>query len=210
MHGKPFAESAEQNKGPILGVLRAWFTEPGSVLEVGSGTGQHAVHFAAAMPHLVWQPTEVEGRIEGIEAWRLDAGLANLRPVQVLDAAGVWPTERYDYAFTANTAHIMHWPAVVATLAGVAGALHRGGVFAMYGPFARGGRHTARSNLEFDRSLRRMDPGMGVRDIDDLLREALPLGLQLVETVAMPADNFTLIWRRQHPNDGVRVQRPQP
>ena len=209
MHGKPFAESAEQNKGPILGVLRAWFTEPGSVLEVGSGTGQHAVHFAAAMPHLVWQPTEVAGRIEGIEAWRRDAGLANLRPARVLEAAGVWPAERYDYAFTANTAHIMHWPEVLASLAGVARALHRGGLFAMYGPFARGGRHTALSNLEFDRSLRRMDPGMGVRDIDDLLREALPLGLQLLETVAMPADNFTLIWRRQDPAEGTGAQRPQ-
>lgn len=198
MHGKPFAESAEQNRGPILDVLRAWFTDPGSVLEVGSGTGQHAVHFAAAMPHLDWQPTEVQGRTEGIEAWRREAGLANLRPAQVLDAAGVWPSEHYDYVFTANTAHIMHWPEVLATLAGVAGVLRVGGLFAIYGPFARGGRHTALSNLEFDRSLRRMDPGMGVRDIDELQREALRHGLQLLEVVAMPADNFTLIWRRQH------------
>jgi SAM-dependent methyltransferase len=210
MRDKPFAESAEQNKGPILSVLRAWFTDPGSVLEVGSGTGQHAVHFAAEMPHLVWQPTEVEGRLEGIEAWRLDADLANLRAARLLNAGGIWPSERYDYAFTANTAHIMHWPEVLATLAGVARALHRGGLFAMYGPFARGGRHTALSNLEFDRSLRRMDPGMGVRDIDDLLREALPLGLQLLDTVAMPADNFTLIWCRGHPGEGTGAQRPQP
>lgn len=209
MHGKPFAESAEQNKDPILGVLRAWFTEPGSVLEVGSGTGQHAVHFAAAMPHLQWQPTEVQGRVEGVEAWRLEAGLANLRPARVLDAAGLWPAERYDYAFTANTAHIMHWPAVLATLAGVAGVLRDGGLFAMYGPFARAGRHTARSNLDFDRSLRRMDPGMGVRDMDDLEREALPCGLRLLEVVAMPADNFTLIWSRQHPDETRRAQRPQ-
>ena len=209
MHGKPFAESAEQNKDPILGVLRAWFTEPGSVLEVGSGTGQHAVHFAAAMPHLQWQPTEVQGRVEGVEAWRLEAGLANLRPARVLDAAGLWPAERYDYAFTANTAHIMHWPAVLATLAGVAGVLRDGGLFVMYGPFARAGRHTARSNLDFDRSLRRMDPGMGVRDMDDLEREALPCGLRLLEVVAMPADNFTLIWSRQHPDETRRAQRPQ-
>jgi SAM-dependent methyltransferase len=210
MRDKPFAESAEQNKGPILSVLRAWFTDPGSVLEVGSGTGQHAVHFAAEMPHLVWQPTEVEGRLEGIEAWRLDADLANLRAARLLNAGGIWPSERYDYAFTANTAHIMHWPEVLATLAGVAGILREGGLFAMYGPFARGGRHTALSNLEFDRSLRRMDPGMGVRDLDDLQREALPHGLHLLEVVAMPADNFTLIWRRQRAGEDDRAQRPRP
>jgi SAM-dependent methyltransferase len=210
MHGKPYAESAEQNQGPILGVLREWFTEPGSVLEVGSGTGQHAVHFAAAMPHLVWQPTDVEGRIEGIEAWRLDADLANLRPARSLDAGGIWPSERYEYAFTANTAHIMHWPEVLAMLAGVAGVLRDGGIFAMYGPFARGGRHTALSNLEFDRSLRRMDPGMGVRDMDDLRREALPHGLHLVKVVSMPADNFTLIWRRQQADEDRGAQRPPP
>lgn len=210
MPAKPFAESAEQNKDPILSVLRDRFVEPGHVLEVGSGTGQHAVHFAAAMPQLVWQPTEVAGRIEGIEAWRFDAGLANLRPAQVLDVSGQWPTERYDYAFTANTAHIMHWPEVLAMLAGVARALRPGGLFAMYGPFARGGRHTAQSNLEFDHSLRRIDPGMGVRDIDDLQREAQACCLHLLEVVSMPADNFTLIWRRDLPESENSVQRPQP
>lgn len=196
MDGKPFAASAEQNRGPILDVLRRWFAEPGSVLEVGSGTGQHAVHFAAAMPHLSWQPTEVEGRIEGIEAWRLEAGLDNIRPARELHAAGPWPAERYDYVFTANTAHIMQWSEVLAMLAGVSGVLRPGGIFAMYGPFARGGRHTAHSNLEFDRALRRADSGMGVRDMDEIQREARTLGLDLLETISMPADNFTLVWRR--------------
>ncbi len=194
MNGKPFAASAEQNRDPILDVLRRWFVEPGSVLEVGSGTGQHAVHFAAAMPHLTWQPTEVAGHIEGIEAWRLDAGLDNVLPARELHATGQWPGERYDYVFTANTAHIMHWPEVLAVLAGVSGVLRPGGLFAMYGPFARGGRHTAISNLDFDRALRRADPGMGVRDMDDIQRAAAPLGLELLEAIAMPADNFTLVW----------------
>ncbi|MFO8153119.1 DUF938 domain-containing protein [Thioalkalivibrio sp.] len=197
MDGKPFAGSAEQNRGPILDVLRRWFAEPGSVLEVGSGTGQHAVHFAAAMPHLSWQPTEIEGRTEGIEAWRRDAGLDNVRPARVLRATGPWPAESYDYVFTANTAHIMHWSEVLAMLAGVSGVLRPGGIFAMYGPFARGGRHTAASNLEFDRALRQSDPGMGVRDMDAIQREAVPLGLDLLQTIAMPADNFTLVWRRR-------------
>lgn len=209
MQGKPFAESAEQNKGPILEVLREWFSEPGSVLEVGSGTGQHAVHFAAAMPHVVWQPTEVADRVAGIEAWRAGSGLANLRPARLLDAEGEWPAERYDYAFTANTAHIMHWQAVLAMLAGVAGVLRDEGLFAMYGPFARGGRHTARSNLEFDRSLRLMDPGMGVRDMDELQTRALSRGLHLIRVVEMPADNFTLLWRRQSADAPRADQRPQ-
>lgn len=197
MPSKPFAESAEQNKDPILVVLQRWFTDPGTVLEIGSGTGQHAVHFAAALPHLVWQPTEVAGRKAGVEAWRLDAGLANIRPARVLDVARPWPAERYEYAFTANTAHIMHWPEVLAMLEGVGRVLRNGGVFAMYGPFARAGRPTAPSNAGFDEALRRADPGMGVRDMDDLQREAASRGLRFVEAVAMPRDNFTLIWRRQ-------------
>jgi SAM-dependent methyltransferase len=193
---KPFAPSAEQNKGPILRVLQEWFAEPGTVLEVGSGTGQHAVHFAGNLPHLIWQPSETPGQVDGIEAWRLDAGLDNILPARVLDVADAWPEETFDYVFTANTAHIMHWPQVLATLAGVGRVLRAGGVFAMYGPFARGGRHTAVSNAEFDEALRRSDPGMGVRDLDDLTREASPHGILLLEAVPMPADNFTLIWRR--------------
>jgi SAM-dependent methyltransferase len=193
---KPFAPSAEQNREPILRVLREWFAAPGTVLEIGSGTGQHAVHFAGNLPHLTWQPSETAGQINGIEVWRLEAGIGNIRPARVLDVSGAWPAETFDYVFTANTAHIMHWPQVLAMLAGVGRVMRRGGVFAMYGPFARGGCHTAVSNAEFDAALRRSDPGMGVRDLDDLTREANPQGLLLVEAVPMPADNLTLIWRR--------------
>lgn len=196
MVAKPFAASAEQNRDPILRVLRQWFEGAGSVLEVGSGTGQHAVYFAHHLPHLVWQPSDVAAHVAGIEAWRTEAGLGNVRPTRVLDAGGEWPEETFDYAFTANTAHIMHWPEVIAMLAGVGRSLRAGGVFAMYGPFARGGRHTAASNFQFDQALRGSDPGMGVRDVDDLTREASRHALRLVETVSMPADNFTLIWRK--------------
>ncbi|TVP80035.1 DUF938 domain-containing protein [Thioalkalivibrio sp.] len=193
---KPFAPSAEQNKDPILQVLLQWFDRPGTVLEVGSGTGQHAVHFARNLTHLTWQPSDVQAHVGGIEAWRAEAGLVNLRPTHVLDASGPWPEEVFDYVFTANTAHIMHWPAVLAMLCGVGRVLRAGGVFAMYGPFARSGRHTAVSNAEFDRALRRSDPGMGVRDMDDLSREGMKHGLQIEDVIPMPADNFTLIWRR--------------
>ena len=195
---KPFAPSAEQNRDPILQVLLQWFERPGTVLEVGSGTGQHAVHFARNLPHLIWQPSDVPAHVEGIEAWRAEAGLENILPTRVLDVSGPWPEEGFDYVFTANTAHIMHWPEVLATLAGVSRVLRAGGVFAMYGPFARGGRHTAPSNAEFDQALRLSDSGMGVRDMDDLSREGLKQGLQLADVVPMPADNFTLIWRRTH------------
>lgn len=195
MH-KPFAESAEQNQEPILQVLREWFDQPGRVLEIGSGTGQHAVHFAARLPHLIWQPSDVRPHVPGIEAWRIDAGLDNLQPTRVLDVREAWPQDAFDYVFTANTAHIMHWPEVLATLAGVGQRLRVGGVFAMYGPFSIGGRHTGHSNVVFDQALRQRDPGMGVRDLDDLRREARPHGLVLAATVAMPADNLTLLWRR--------------
>jgi SAM-dependent methyltransferase len=193
---KPFAEAAEQNKDPILAVLRQWFHSPGRVLEIGSGTGQHAVHFARALPELVWQPSDVAEHFEAIEAWRRDAGLNNLLPALVLDVAGQWPRESFDYAFTANTAHIMHWPEVLATLAGVGRLLRAGGVFAMYGPFAIEGEHTAASNAAFDRSLQRVDPGMGVRDLNDLRREAAGQDLVLATVVPMPVNNLTLIWRK--------------
>lgn len=193
---KLLAESAEQNKDPILAVLRDWFHPPGTVLEIGSGTGQHAVHFANALPELVWQPSDVPEHFEGIEAWRQDAGLDNLLPTRVLDVAGEWPRETFDYAFTANTAHIMHWPEVLATLAGVAGVLREGGIFAMYGPFAIDGEHTAASNAAFDRSLQQIDPGMGVRDLNDLRHAAAAQGLVLATVVPMPVNNLTLIWRK--------------
>jgi len=193
---KPFATSAEQNKDPILRVLLQWFDRPGTVLEVGSGTGQHVVHFSRNLPHLTWQPSDVQVHVDGIEAWRVEAGLDNIRPTRVLDALGLWPEEVFDYVFTANTAHIMHWPGVLAMLGGVGRVLRADGVFAMYGPFACGGRHTAASNAEFDRALRRSDPGMGVRDMDDLSREGMKQGLQIEDVIPMPADNFTLIWRR--------------
>ena len=195
---KPFAPSADQNKDPILQVLLQWFERPGTVLEVGSGTGQHAVHFARNLPHLIWQPSDVQAHVEGIEAWRVEARLENILPTRVLGVSGPWPEEGFDYVFTANTAHIMHWPEVLAMLAGVSRVLRAEGVFVMYGPFARGGRHTAPSNAGFDQALRLSDPGMGVRDMDDLSREGLKQGLQVTDVVPMPADNFTLIWRMAH------------
>ncbi len=197
---RPYAPACEQNRDPILAVLVHAFAAPGRVLELGSGTGQHAVYFAARLPHLArWQTSDVPAALPGIRLWLDEARLPNLPPPLALDVcAEPWPIEDggYDYAFSANTAHILPWPAVEAMFRGVGHALRPGGVFALYGPFAYGGRHTAASNARFDAWLRARSPTMGVRDVDALVRAARAAGLELAEDVAMPADNRTLIWRR--------------
>jgi len=201
---KPFAPAAEENRGPILEVLREWFADPGRVLEVGAGTGQHAVHFAAELPHLEWQPTDVAAGLPGIEAWRQEAGLPNLKAAVALDVlVDPWPEGPFDYVYSANTVHIMHWPAVEALFAGVARVLAPGGLFALYGPFACNGGHASPSNDRFDAALRHRDPGMGVRDRMDLDALASANGLQRNAVVPMPVNNHILTWTRP---EGVIVQ----
>lgn len=194
---KPFAESCEQNKAPILEVLREVFTGRTRVLEIGSGTGQHAVHFAAALPHLQWQTSDLPANHAGIEAWLAEAQLDNVRPPLVLDVCEhPWPAGTVDAVFSANTAHIMSWAGVECLFAGVGEVLQSGGIFALYGPFHYGGEPTAPSNARFDAWLRQRDPASGVRDYDDLQRLAAGVGLALWRDVAMPADNRTLVWRK--------------
>ena len=194
---KPYAPACEKNKGPILEVLRRVFGDADGVLEIGSGTGQHAVWFAAGLPHLVWRPSELPLCHAGIDAWIDEARLDNVeRPLDLDVTRRPWPIARAGGAFSANTAHFMFWPEVEAMFRGVAEVLVPDARFALYGPFARGGRHTSASNSVFDRSLRRYDPGMGVRDIDDLERIASAGGVVLEEDVAMPSNNRTLVWRK--------------
>ena len=196
--GKPFAPAAEENREPILGVLREQFATPGRVLEVGAGTGQHAIHFAAALLHLDWLPTDVESSRAGVEAWRTEVALPNLRPFRALDVrTDAWPEGPFDYVYSANTVHIMHWPAVGALFAGAGRVLAPQGLFALYGPFAHDGRHTADSNERFDRALRQQDPGMGVRDRADLEALAAGEGLVLAAVIDMPVNNQILLWRRR-------------
>jgi SAM-dependent methyltransferase len=195
---KPYSESCEENKDPILTVLRRVLTAPGLVLEVGSGTGQHAVHFARHLPHLTWQPTDVPEHLPGIGLWLDEAGLPNVLEPLALDVRQrPWPVQRADAVFSANTAHIMSWPEVQALFLGVGEVLAPGGAFLLYGPFSRHGRHTAESNARFDAFLRARDPASGVRDLDDLQRLAAASGLVLAEDVAMPVNNRTLVWRRE-------------
>jgi cyclopropane fatty-acyl-phospholipid synthase-like methyltransferase len=194
---KPFSPSCERNREPILAVLREAFAARRRVLEIGSGSGQHAVHFAAAMPRLEWQCSDVAGNLAGISVWLDEAGLQNTPAPIALDVArDPWPRTCFDAAFTANSLHIMDWASVQALFAGLAGALDAEATVVAYGPFNRNGKYTSDSNREFDAWLKARDPRSGIRDaeaVDALAREA---GLSLAGDIAMPANNHCLIWQR--------------
>lgn len=193
----PFCESSDQNKGPILAALREVLADRTAVLEIGSGTGQHAVHFARELPHLVWQPSDLPDMQAGILAWLEAEGPANCRPPLVIDVcAQPWPVAPVDAVFSANTAHIMAWPAVEAMFRGVGQVLPPAGVFCLYGPFSRGGRTTSAGDAAFDRWLRGRDPAMGLRDIDELTRLARANALEPYRDFPMPVNNRTLVWRK--------------
>jgi len=191
----PFAEACERNKEPILGELRHVLPGRGHVLEVGSGTGQHVVHFAPAFPRLSWQPTECASNLEGLNPRIRQRGCANLLPAIELDVESAWPDHLYAAAYSSNTAHIMPWRAVSAMFAGIGTRLGQGGVFCLYGPFNTGGGFTSASNEEFDRQLRARDPAMGLRDIEDLEALAQRHQLKLEQQQQLPANNRMLVFR---------------
>ena len=193
---KPYAEACQRNRDPILEVLRRHFADRRHVLEIGSGTGQHAVHFAAALPGLIWQTSDLASNLPGIGQWIEEAGLANLPPPLALDVFGPWPDAQFDAVFTANTLHIMSWEAVCALFAALAAALSADGVLAVYGPFNYGGAFTSPSNAAFDAWLKRRCADSGIRDFAAVDALARSIGLRLAEDRPMPANNRTLIWRR--------------
>lgn len=194
----PHSEACERNKGPILAVLTGALAAEHSVLEIGSGTGQHAVHFARHLPHLSWQPSERSGELAALsERIRLE-GPPNLRPAIELDVRSrPWPVSGVDAVFSANTLHIMAWAEVEEFFRGVGAVLRRPGVLCVYGPFRYGGEYTSASNADFDRYLHIRDPASGVRDFEALAALAAAQGLALAADHAMPANNRTLVWRRQ-------------
>ena len=198
----PFSQACENNKEPILQVLREWLVNSRAVLELGSGSGQHAVHFAPGMPHLSWHTSDLQPSHAGILAWMAQCPAANLRAPLLLDVRREQWQEcaslpAVDAVFSANTAHIMHWEAVCSMFAGVGRLLPEGGHFLLYGPFIYAGEHTSDSNRAFDASLRGRDPGMGIRDQHALVALAMQAGLQLAQDQPMPANNRLLIWQRQ-------------
>ena len=199
MPALPYSEACERNKGPILDVLQRWIGElDGTVLEIGSGTGQHAVHFARNLPRLSWQPTEQATGLDLLAERVRREGPANLRPPVELDVMmPVWPCSPAgaDVIFTANTLHIVSWQHVQSLFRGVGAALRQQGWLIVYGPFRYGGRFTTPSNAAFDAALRARDPASGLRDIEAVMELAAAEGLEPVADVAMPANNQTLAWR---------------
>jgi cyclopropane fatty-acyl-phospholipid synthase-like methyltransferase len=194
---KPYSESCEQNRAPILEVLRIELTGRSRLLEIGSGTGQHAVYLAPEFPDLVWQTSDVIDAHPGIMAWLAEAGLPNVRPPLALDVCkNEWPGDNYDAIFSANTLHIMSWPEVECFFQNAAATLEPGGVFCVYGPFNYNGGYTSESNSLFDQWLKQRDPLSGIRDFEALERLALGAGLVLRKDYEMPANNRTLVWSR--------------
>ncbi|WCE06066.1 DUF938 domain-containing protein [Pseudoxanthomonas sp. JBR18] len=197
MIDKPFAPACERNRDPILKVLRGAFAQARSVLEIGSGTGQHAVYFAGALPQLCWQTSERAEHLPGLRAWLDEADLPNTPAPLGLDVAqGPWPATRFDAVFSANTLHIMGWPQVQAFFAGLDAVLAADGTLAVYGPFNDGGTYTSDSNAQFDQWLKARDPVSGIRDVEAVDALAHGIGLRLEHDHAMPANNRLLVWRR--------------
>ncbi len=197
MLDKPFSEYSERNGGAILEVLKDEFSSCMTVLEIGSGTGQHAIRFAGVLPNLSWQTSDLAENHDGINAWITDSALTNvLKPIAFDVLTADVTADSFDGVYSANTAHIMSFDAVRKMLSLVAKALCKGGVFCLYGPFRQGGEFNAPSNAAFDESLRKRNADMGIRDIEALNDIASNLGLRHANFYAMPANNHIAVWRK--------------
>ena len=194
---KPFSQACENNKQPILAQLQRYLTGPSRVLEIGSGTGQHAVYFAAKLPQVQWQTSDLAANHAGINAWLQAAKLANARPPVTLDVRQQpWPVAASPVIYTANTLHIMPWAAVVSLFAALPAALAANGLLFIYGPFMFSGEFTAESNRRFDAHLRQRDPDQGLREFEHITALAEAANLVFVEEVALPANNHLLVFKK--------------
>ena len=193
---KPFSEACEENKSVILEAISSSLRPGIKVLEIGSGTGQHAVFFAAKHPQVVWQSSDRAENLNGIKAWIRDAGLPNLPPPLNLDVCAIWPELKYDLIFSANSLHIMGESAVALCLSQCAAHLHAGARLIIYGPFNYQGKYTSESNAHFDAWLKSRDIESGIRHFEWVNALALEAGMKLIDDVAMPANNRVLIWQR--------------
>ena len=193
---RPFSQACQNNQAPILAILQTAFAECKAVFEIGSGTGQHAVHFSSALSQINWQTSDLPDNHAGINAWIDSAPVPNLlRPVVFNLAAPVWPGD-YDAVYSANTLHIVSWPAVQTLFFETGKHLPTGGVLAIYGPFNYGGTYTSDSNRAFDEMLRARDPASGIRDFETVTELAIQAGLQLTDDHPMPANNRTLLFTK--------------
>ncbi len=195
------APAALRNRQPIAEVLREWLPERGLVLEVASGTGEHAVYFAEAFPAFEWQPSDIHaGALSSIRAWRQQAGLPNLREPIAIDAgAPDWPIERADVVLNINMVHISPWAAALGLIEGAARVLTNGSALILYGPWLKDGIEIAASNLAFDADLKARDPDWGLRRVEDFAAAAAHRGFELAEWRPMPANNLMLLFRLTPP-----------
>lgn len=194
---KPFSPSADRNKESILGTLKTELSANQMVLEIGSGTGQHACYFSDALPDVIWQPTELESNIPAIYTWIEEHSLGNLRNPIVLDVdTHPWPIKNAEVCYTCNTLHIMSIQSVRSLFKGSGAVLNNAGKLCVYGPFSIDGQHISPSNALFDQQLRASDPASGVRDLSELNNIAQQYGFAPCRYTALPANNFFVVWER--------------
>ena len=193
---KQHSPSCDQNKDPILAVIKPLLSTANSVLEVGSGTGQHCVYFAQQLPHLTWQASDQAMYLPSVNAWINEAQLTNTPTALELNVCHTWPKSTYDAIFSANTTHIMSWEVVLDLFKGVGETLNANGLFILYGPFNYNGQYTSQSNANFDVWLAQQNPHSAIRDFEALDELAKEAGLMLIDDYPMPANNRILVWRK--------------
>lgn len=195
---REYSDACDANRAPILGILKDAFAACRTILEIGSGTGQHAVYFGKHLPHLAWQTSDVLKNHASINAWHKEAGLANVLPAITLDVSGNdWPATSYEGVFSANTTHIMDRAAVVAMFSGIGRILESGGIFCLYGPFNYHGRFSSLSNERFDQWLKERDPESGIKNKEELDKLATDNAMLLIADHEMPVNNRILIWKKE-------------
>ncbi|MEJ2214397.1 MAG: DUF938 domain-containing protein [Gammaproteobacteria bacterium] len=194
---KPFAESSVENRQPIFNVIEPLLQDCQTLLEIGSGTGQHAVYFSQSLPHLTWQCSDLKHNHAGINMWIDESGLENVKaPIELDTLNSDWPDQSFDAVFSANTVHIMDWNMVQGLFAGLAQVMNVGGRFLLYGPFNYNGQYSSESNARFDQWLKERDPGSGIKDFEKLDQLAKEAGLKLVNDYEMPVNNRLLYWQK--------------
>ncbi len=194
---KSFSQACENNKDPILSVLQRVFNSPCEVLEIGSGTGQHAVYFAEHLPHITWQPSDQVMQLPGINLWIKESKLGNIKDPLALDInQKPWPVSEIDAVFTANTLHIISWESVQVVIDSLGEVMRPGALFCCYGPFNVDGKYTSESNALFDIWLKEQHPLSAIRDLEAVTSLASDAGIKLLENIEMPANNKLLIWKK--------------